>query len=358
MAQLNDLLHHLMEHRGSDLLVKAGSPPRLRVDGHLHRTDLASLAPAEIEAVAAELLPPAKADELRQHGEVDLAHSVAGVGRFRVNVYRQRGSLGLAIRRVVPGAPSIGDLGLPPVVERLADEEHGLVLVSGPAASGRTTTAAGILDHINTHRARHIVTLEDPIEVLHTDKESFVSQREIGTDAADLLTTLRRVGRQDADVIFVSQIDDPSTAAAVVAEAASGRLVVSTMTTLSATETVTRLLDLSPPHQQRQARHALASVLRGVVAQRLLERADGGGRVPAVEVLVGTPKVAEAITSGEEATLLPQLIQDGEYHGMQSFDQALFRLYKENLIGVRDALSAACRPEDLRISLQHAGLAS
>ena len=358
MAQLAELLHYLTDQRGSDLLVKVGSPPHIRLDGRLQATPLPPMGPAEIEGVVAELLPVAKAEELLDTGEVDTAHSVAGVGRFRINVYRQRGSLSLAVRRVVPGAPAIEDLKLPPVIQRLADEDSGLILVTGPAASGKTTTVAGIVDHVNATRSRHIVTLEDPIEVLHTDKSSLVSQREVGTDTGDLITALRRVGRQNADVIFVSELRDAEVAGEVLAEALSGRLVISTMATLSSAETIGRVVDLFAPHQQRQARHSLASVLRGIVSQRLLERADGRGRVPAVEVLTGTPKMYDAIAAGADDHTIDQLIREGEYHGMQTFDQALFQLYKENLIGVRDALSAASRPEDLRISLQQAGLAA
>ena len=358
MAQLADLLHHLIDQRGSDLLIKVGSPPHLRVNGRLLATEFPQMGPAEIEEVVAELLPAAKAEELIDTGEVDVAHSVAGLGRFRVNVYRQRGSLGLAVRRVVPGAPAIGDLHLPEVIEKIASEPHGLIIVTGAAASGRTTTVAGIIDHVNAHRAAHIVTLEDPIEVLHEDKQSLVSQREIGADTGSLLSGIRRAGRQNADVIFVDEIRDVEVAAAVLSEAASGRLVVSTMSTLSAAETVRRLLELFPPDQQVPARRALASLLRGVIAQRLLDRADGKGRVPAVEVLLGTAKIEDAIAGAADEFELAKLVREGEYYGMQTFDQALFQLYKDNLIGVREALAAASRPEDLRISLQQAGLSA
>jgi twitching motility protein PilT len=358
VAQLAELLHHLIDQRGSDLLVKVGSPPYLRVDGRLQATEFAQMGPAEIEDIVAELLPAEKAEELIDSGEVDVAHSVAGLGRFRVNVYRQRGSLGLAVRRVVPGAPAIGDLHLPTIIEKIASEPHGLIIVTGAAASGRTTTVAAILDHVNANRAAHIVTLEDPIEVLHEDKQSLVSQREIGADTGSLLNGIRRAGRQGADVIFVDEIRDGEVAAAALSEAASGRLVVSTMSTLSAAETVRRFLELFSSDQQVPARRSLATLLRGIVAQRLLHRADGRGRVPAVEVMLGTAKVEDAIAAGADDFELATLVREGEYHGMQTFDQALFQLYKDNLIGVRDALAAASRPEDLRISLQQAGLSA
>lgn len=358
MPDLAQLLHHLADRRGSDLIVKVGSPPHLRVDGHLEPTTLDPMGPIEIEAMLTELLPVQKAEELLERGEVDVAHGVAGVGRFRINVFRQRGSLSLAVRRVVPGAPAIADLNLPAIVEKLATEDSGLIVIAGPAASGKTTTVAALLDHVNATRARHIVTLEDPIEVLLSDKQSLVSQREIGSDAKSVADALRRVGRQNADVIFVSDISDPATAEGVVSEALSGRLVIVSMPALSAAETVTRLVDFYPPHLQRQARYSIAQVLRGVVAQRLLDRVDGRGRVPAVEVLTGTQKMSEAIAAGADETTIEALMREGEYHGMQTFDQALLKLYQDMVISVRDAVAAAARPEDLRIAMQHSGMAA
>lgn len=358
MPDLVQLLTHLAERRGSDLIMKVGSPPHLRIDGHLTASDLPALSPAEIEEILAELLPVQKAEELMDRGEVDVAHGIRGVGRFRINVFRQRGSLGMAVRRVVPGAPAIADLHLPPAVEKLAMEESGLIVVAGSAASGKTTTVAAVLDHVNTTRARHIVTIEDPIEVLLADKESLISQREVGSDAPSTADAMRRVGRQNADVIFVSDVTDTATAEAVVSEALAGRLVIVSMPALSATETIPRLVDLFPPHLQRQARYSLGNVLKGVVVQRLLDRVDGRGRVPAVEVLIGTQKVSEAIASGADEQVLEALMREGEYHGMQTFDQALLALYQDMVISVRDAVSAAARPEDLRIAMQHAGMAA
>ncbi len=358
MTDLAQLLAHLADRRGSDLIVKVGSAPHVRVDGHLQATELDPMASADIEALVGELLSVQKAEELIERGEADVAHGVAGVGRFRINVFRQRGSLSLAVRRVVPGAPAIADLNLPAAVEKLASEDAGLVVIAGPAASGKTTTVAAFLDHVNATRSRHIVTLEDPIEVLLSDKQSLVSQREIGSDFHSMSEALRRVGRQNADVIFVSDIDDAATVEGVVSEALSGRLVVVSMPALSAAETVTRLVDFYPPHLQRQARYSISQVLGGVVNQRLLDRADGRGRVPAVEVLVGTQKVCEAIAAGADEATIEALMREGEYSGMQTFDQALLGLYQDTVIGVREAVSAATRPEDLRIAMQHAGMAA
>jgi twitching motility protein PilT len=358
VAQLVELLHYMTEQRASDMLVKVGSPPHLRIDGKLVPSELAKMSPSEIEDVCAELLPVDKAEELAERGEVDVGHSVSGLGRFRMNVYRQRGSLSMAIRRVVPGAPSLTNLNLIPTVERLANEESGLIVVAGPAGSGRTTTIAAIIDQINATKALHIVTVEDPIEVLHADKMSLVSQREVGTDTGSLLDALRRVGRQNADVIFVSELRDGDAAVEVLAEAASGRLVLTTMGTLSAAETVCRIVEMCPPQQQGAARQTLAGSLRGVICQRLLERADGRGRIPAVEVLVNTSKMVEAISSGQDEAFIDRLVSEGEYHGMQSFDRALFDLYRDNKVGLDEVLAVAGNAEDLRIAFQQAGLSA
>jgi len=358
MVRLVDLLQHLMEERGSDLIVKVGSPPRLRRDGKLLRTDLPAMTPGEIEAVATELLAGTRAQDFAAAGEVDVAHSVAGLGRFRVNIYRQRGSVSLAIRRVVPGAPAIADLNVPSVVEQLADSADGLIVVAGPAASGKTTTVSAMVDRINATAARHIVTIENPIEVLHADKLLLVSQREVGTDTPEIGEAIRRAGRQDADVIFVSELPDARAIAEALAAATAGRLVLTTMTTVSAADTVQRIVDAFPPNQQSQARAQLAMALRGVVCQRLLERADRRGRVPAVEVLLGTQKVSDALAAGADGHALEQLMSDGDYYGMQTFDQALFHLFREDQVALDEALSAAARPEDLRIAVQQAGLAA
>jgi twitching motility protein PilT len=261
-------------------------------------------------------------------------------------------------RRVVPGIPSWERLGLPPVVERLAAEESGLILVTGPAGSGKTTTINALIDHINDSRAAHIITIEDPVEYLHTDKQSIISQREIGTDTPDAADAVRRALRQGPDVLVVSVLADLETIEAVLAAASTGHLVLATLPTQNVAETVNRVIDFYPPHQQKQVRHLLASCLRAVISQRLLERADGKGRTAAVEVLINTPKVYDCIIDVERASALERIVAEGEYHGMQTFDQALFTLFKDGLVSLRDALSVASQPEDLRIALQQAGLAS
>ena len=345
-----------MEVRGSDLYVKVGTAPHVRIDGRLHAAPFPPVELADSEALALEIVPPARAAELAEHGELDYALSVSGVGRFRVHLYRQRGSLAIVFRRVIPGIPTWERLGLPPVVEKLAGEPHGLILVTGPAGSGKTTTVNALIDHINEHRAAHIITIEDPVEYLHTDKQSIISQREIGTDTHDPAAALRRALRQGPDVLAISELPDLETVQAVLAAASTGHLVIATLPTQSATETISRVLDFFAPYQHKQIRHLLASSLRAVISQRLLERADGKGRTAAVEVLVNTPKVYDCILDADRQNALDRILAEGEYHGMQTFDQALFSLFKDGMVSLRDALSVASQPEDLRIALQQAGL--
>src|SRR5438477_9290973 len=353
---LNDLLRYVMEQRASDLHIKVGSAPFVRIDGHLQSTPFEVVNGADTERMAFAIMPKERADEFMTHSEADFAHSVSGMGRFRVNVFRQRGSVGLVFRRVLPGTPSFEALGLPPVVRRLADEPRGMILVTGPTGSGKTTTIAAMIDHINESQAVNIVTIEDPIEVLHPDKKSIVNPREIGTDTEDYAQAMRRVLRQDSDVIFIGEMRDPETVWAALAAAETGHLVLSTLHTTNATETVNRIVDFFPPYQQKQVRLTLASSLRGVLSQRLLERADGKGRVPAVEALVMTGRVFDRIVDPQGQDSIEDVIAEGEYYGMQTFDQSLFNLYKNGLVALRDAMAAASHPHDFRIALQQAGL--
>lgn len=358
MTQVVDLLQYLLEERGSDLLVKVGSAPCIRRNGRLERSTLASLDPASIEELAAELLTPDKALELQTRGETDLAHSIPGLGRFRVNVYRQRGSVSMSIRRVVPGAPPISELGVPPVVNDLGNARDGLVLISGPAASGKTTTAAAIVDHINASRSCHIVTIEDPIEVLHADRLAMVSQREVGADTPHVADALRRVARQDADVVFVSELPDVASVALALAAAASGRLVIAVANTLSATDTVASLIDRFEPHVQMPMRQTLGRTLRGVICQRLVERAGARGRVALVETLVGSQKVRDAVSTGADPAVLEKLMSEGDYYGMATFDQALLHLYNEDQVTLDEALDRCSHPEDFRVAIAQGAMAN
>jgi twitching motility protein PilT len=351
---VEELLRSLVECGGSDLHVKAGSVPHVRIAGELSPAPFEPHTPADLERLAREVLSEEAAALLQRCGEVDVAYSIGGVGRFRVSAYRQRGSLALAIRRVVPGVPSMEALGLPAVVGRLADEPRGLLLVVGPGSSGRSTTAAAIVDHINRTRPAHIVTIEDPIEVLHSDQHSMVSQREVGTDVEGFAEGIKNARRLDPDVLFVSDIGDSVSAHEVLAVAAAGRLVIATLGVVGAAAALDRLVGLFSPREHEQARESLAGVLRGVVAQRLVDRSDGQGRVAAIEVLVATNKVAAAIRSGADTSTLRALMREGEYHGMQTHDQALMALYRSGVVSLWDAMSHADDAEGLRIELEHA----
>ena len=355
-TQLEALLRHLHEVRGSDLHLKPGAPPHVRIDGQLKPAPFDAPTPSLVEELAVAALDEARLRELGEQGEASSAVSVSGLGRFRVAVHRQRGTLAMVIRQVPPEIPDLGSLGLPPQVDRFAEEEQGLVLVTGSPGSGKTTTVAALLDRINKARSCHILTIEDPIEVLHNDLEAIVTQREVGTDTTSYAAALRSGLRQDADVIFVGELVDAATARAALVAAEVGHLVISTMRAAGAVETVQRLIGLFPPAEQDQVRHSLVGVLRGIVNQRLLDRADGKGRVPAVEVLVGTSKVIDAIASPAGHGQIERLLSEGQYYGMQTLDQALVELVRDGMVSTRDALAASANPEDLRIALGSAGV--
>ncbi len=356
LLDLDNLLRESVRREASDIHIKVGSPPYLRVDGHLTPWELEEVTPADTERIAFALMPKARADEFLDHHEADFAYTLAGLGRFRVNVFRQRGSVGLVLRRVLPGIPSFEDLGLPPIVRRLAEEQRGLVLVTGPTGSGKTTTLAAMIDHINEQQSRHIVTVEDPIEVLHPDKKSIVNQREIGTDTDDFHSALKRVLRQDPDVILIGEMRDPETVWAALSAAETGHLVLSTLHTMGAMETISRVIDFFPPYQQQQVRMSLATSLRGIISQRLLERADREGRVPAMEVLVATGRVFDKIADPSQTHELEEIIAEGEFYGMQTFDQGLRNLYEQGVVTRRDALATATNAHDLRLKLDHLDL--
>lgn len=346
----------MVEKAASDLHLKVGAAPIVRIDGVLHPTDFPKLSPNDTERFAYELMSERIAKDFGDVGEADFSYSFPGLGRFRVNCFRQRSSIGLAVRRVLPGSPTFESLGLPPVVRSLAEEMRGLVLVTGMTGSGKTTTTGAMIHWINEHRSCHIMTIEDPIEILHPDRKAIVNQREIGIDTRDFAQALKRAMRQDPDVIFIGEMRDQETVHAALTASETGHLVISTLHTLDATETVNRIIEFYPPHQQKQARKTLAGTLKGIVSQRLLPRADGKGRVPAVEVMAMTGRVYDMIVDPDQTHMITTVIAEGEFYGMQTFDQSLLNLFKNGMVTIDDAMDAATNKHDFHLMVRQAGL--
>lgn len=360
MLDITTILPYVIDEDASDLHLKSGIRPRVRVDGQLIEAPFDVVTTADLENLVAQLMPADRLREFAETNDADFATSAGGFGRFRGNAFRQQGEIGIVLRRVLPTVPSIDELGLPPVVQTLASEPRGLVLVTGPTGSGKTTTLAAMIDHINDTRAVNVVSIEDPIEFVHTDRMAMVNQREIGNDTKDYAQAMRRVLRQDPDVILIGEMRDPETVWAALQAAETGHLVLSTLHTSNATETINRIVDFFPPFQQHQVRLTIASCLKGVICQRLLERADDLGRVPAVEVMIMTGRIADRIVephTGKGETI-EEMIAGGEWYGMQTFDQSLLALYQQGLVSLAHAMAAATRPHDFRLSLEHAGLVS
>jgi twitching motility protein PilT len=354
---LDRLLRGMEPIEASDLHIKAGSPPRVRVHGGLRKLDGEDMITNEVAAeMAGAIMRPDVAEMFAQRNEADFPYAIPGFGRFRVNVFRQRGSVAMIFRRVRTNAASFDELGLPEVVARLANEQRGLVLVTGPTGSGKTTTLADMIDHINQNRECHIITIEDPIEVLHSDQKASINQREIGFDTKDFATAMRAAMRQDPDVILVGEMRDQETVAAALSAAETGHLVLSTLHTIDASETINRIVDFFPPHQQSQIRVALAGSLRGIICQRLVPTADGDGRVAAIEVMVNNGRTQNCILNPELTGEIHDIIADGEFYGMRTFDQSLVDLLRAGKISLRQAMSAASNPHDMKLAMEKLGV--
>jgi len=357
-VELNDILKIALKGDASDIHLKPGLPPMFRVDGALVPLKNGErLTPEDLTKMAFEIMNPVQKQAFEDTREVDLAYGIPGLGRFRVNAFQQRGTVGIVFRVIPFGVKSIDHLHLPKIIERIAMEQRGLVLVTGTTGSGKSTTLAGMIDYINSNRTCHIMTIEDPIEFLIRDRRSIVNQREIGVDTQSFSNALRAALRQDPDVILVGEMRDFETIETALTAAETGHLVMSTLHTLDATETINRIISVFPPYQQKQVRLQLASILKAVVSQRLVPRADGKGRVPALEVLISTARVRECIADKERTKELNDAIAKGfTTYGMQTFDQSLMQLVKQELVTYDEALKHVSNPDDF--ALRFRGIAS
>src|SRR5689334_10812830 len=351
---VNDLLKVAVEHGASDLHLKVGSLPMMRVRGMLQPASQEKrLDHEDVIAMSAAIMSTSQRQKFKESQELDLAYSVPGLGRFRCNIFQQRGTVGMVLRVIPMQIRTIEELGLPPVLKKVASEERGLVLVTGTTGSGKSTTLAAMIDHVNRTRAAHMMTVEDPIEFLHRDHQSMINQREVAVDTRSFAHALRSALRQDPDVILVGEMRDFETIETGLLAAETGHLVFSTLHTLDATETINRIIAVFPPHQQKQIRLQLASVLKAVISQRLMPRADGNGRAPAVEVMISTPFIRDCIENKEKTKYIKDAIQQGtSQYGMQTFDQSLYGLYKSGLITLEEALRWASNVDEFKLKVQ------
>jgi twitching motility protein PilT len=356
MFEIDSALRTLVEREGSDLHVKVGVPPTVRLHGELaHLEGYEPLTAGDTEKAFRDVAEARSVTEFEEAGEADFSYALPDVSRFRVNAFRQRGTTSIVCRAIPFEIRSVDDLGLPPVVTKLSEEQRGIILVTGTTGSGKSTTLAAMIDHINRNRAHHIITLEDPIEYLHPDKRSIVNQREVGSDTESFGRAMRRVLRQDPDVILVGEMRDEETVRTALSAAETGHLVLSTVHTLDATETINRIIDFFPPRLQHQARVMLASTLKGAIAQRLIPDITGEGRVPASEILVVTGRVKDLILNPEETGKITEVIAEGEYYGMRTFDQSLLGYVMEGKIAEQVALDYASSPHDFKLMLAAGG---
>jgi twitching motility protein PilT len=352
MFQLDQALRWIVENEGSDLHLKVKTLPLARVHGSLQKLEhYEVLHEEDTERVVREMLSehPDKSEEFAKENEVDFSYAIPGLARFRVNAFRQRGTVSVVMRVIPYGVKTVQELGLPPVISEIADEERGLILLTGTTGSGKSTTLAAIIDHINETRRAHIVTIEDPIEYLHKDRNSIINQREVGMDTSSFSRAMRRVLRQDPDVILIGEMRDQETVRTALSAAETGHLVLSTVHTLDAPESVNRIIDFFEPHEQNQARAMLAGTLRGVVSQRLVPTRDNDGRVAVCEILRMTGRARDMIMDPDQTGNLREVIAEGEYYGMQTFDQALLKHYQAGRVSMEDALRVATSPHDFKL---------
>jgi twitching motility protein PilT len=351
---VDDLLRRAVETKASDLHLKVGNHPYLRIDGQLGPlTDVPRVTPEEMLSMAFSMMTNRQKQKFKETAELDMAYGVAGLGRFRVNVFQQRGNVGMVLRVIPTKIRSIEELDLPQVCDKICEEQRGLVLVTGTTGSGKSTTLAAMIDRINSTRTDHIITVEDPIEFLHRDKKGFVNQREVEVDTANFSTALRAALRQDPDVILVGEMRDLETIGTALLAAETGHMVFSTLHTLDATETIQRIIAVFPPPEQKQIRLQLAGTLKAVVSQRLVRKSDGLGRVPAVEVMISTGYIRDCIINPDKTRMIRDAIAAGvSQYGMQTFDQSLYDLYTRQLITYEEALTRASNPDEFKLRIQ------
>jgi len=351
---VDDLLRRAVESKSSDLHLKVGNHPYLRVDGLLNPlTDVPRVTPEEMLSMAFSMMTNRQKQKFKETAELDMAYGVSGLGRFRVNVFQQRGNVGMVLRVIPTKIRTIEELELPRVIATICEEQRGLVLCTGTTGSGKSTTLAAMIDRVNSLRPEHIITIEDPIEYLHRDKKGFINQREVEVDTSSFSTALRAALRQDPDVVLVGEMRDLETISTALLAAETGHLVLSTLHTLDATETIQRIIAVFPPPEQKQIRLQLASTLKAVISQRLVRKSDGAGRVPACEVMIATNYIRDCIMNPDKTRMIHDAIAAGtSQYGMQTFDQSLFDLYSRNLITIEEALLRASNPDDFRLRIQ------
>jgi twitching motility protein PilT len=348
---LQILLRGMVERRASDLHLRSGALPIYRIDGNLTPVSDKVITPDMAKETLYHMISVRQRKIFEVKNDVDFSFAVPGLGRFRGNAFRQRGSVAIVLRQIPTKIPDFAELHLPKVMPKFCQLSRGMVLVCGVTGSGKSTTLAAMIEQINSERAEHIVTIEDPIEFLYKDRKSIVSQRELGSDTINFSEALKHVLRQDPDVILLGEMRDLETTSTAITAAQTGHLVLSTLHTTDAVQTINRIVDLYPPHQQSQVRYQLADVLKGVICQRLLPKAQGGGRVPATEVLVVTALVRKAIMENQMADI-QEAMRQGAYYGMETFHQSLLKLYKDGMVKLDDALEAATNPEELMMAVR------
>jgi twitching motility protein PilT len=355
--QIDDLLRIAMERKASDVHLKVGNYPYLRVDGELvPLSDQPRISAEDMLNMAFSMMSNRQKQKFKEAAELDMAYGVAGLGRFRVNVFQQRGNVGVVLRVIPTKIRALEELYLPKIIEQICEEGRGLVLVTGVTGSGKSTTLAAMIDRINSMRPEHIMTIEDPIEFLHRDKKGFVNQREVEVDTSSFGAALRASLRQDPDTILVGEMRDLETIGTALHAAETGHMVFSTLHTLDAVETINRIISVFPPPEQKQIRLQLAAVLKAVISQRLVRKADGAGRVPAVEVLIATEYIRECIITPEKTRAIHEALAAGvSQYGMQTFDQSLYDLYSQGLITYETALENASKPDDFKLKVQGIG---